>query len=270
MARFTEKTAIITGGGSGIGAACVRRLFAEGATVIVADLKKEHAENVVAELNGGDRVLAAGLDVADPVQVDALFSDVIDRFGGVDLLVNSAGILGVGTILTTNHELWRANLSVNLEGCFNTCQSFARAAEETGRTGAIVNVSSQAGLEGISHCLAYVSAKHGVIGLTRGTALDLARSGIRVNAVAPGIIRTPMTADLFEDPENAKGVRAASPIGREGEPSEVASVIAFLLSDDASFVTGAIIPVDGGITAGVTSFRAHNTELANTSTTSSG
>jgi NAD(P)-dependent dehydrogenase (short-subunit alcohol dehydrogenase family) len=248
--RFVGKTMIVTGGASGIGAACVRRLFSEGANVVVADLKQDDAEKVAVELGDATRTLAAGVDVSETAKVGAMFATVVERFGGVDGLVNSAGIRGVGTVLDIDRTLWQRNLAVNLEGALNTCQAFARFAADKRRKGAIVNVSSLAGIQGLPNRLAYVSSKHAVVGLTRAVALELAPLGIRVNGVAPGMIRTPLTASMFEDPENVKRIRADHPIGREGEADEVAAAIAFLLSDDASFIVGTILPVDGGATVG--------------------
>ncbi|MDR5655459.1 SDR family NAD(P)-dependent oxidoreductase [Ruixingdingia sedimenti] len=253
MRRFDGKTVLVTGGGSGIGAATVRRLAQEGANVAVVDLDKAAAQATIDAFGGGG-LIALGADVADAAEVGQAFSDARVRFGKVDHLVNAAGIRGVGNALDTTDAGWRRNMSVNLDGSFNCCRAYAQAAEEGGHGGAIVNISSQAGLEGLPNRLPYVTSKHGVIGLTRAVAMDLARKGIRVNAVAPGIVNSPFTQTLFADPAIAARMRAAHPIGREGQPEEIAAVIAFLLSEDASFMTGAIVPVDGGITAGAASF----------------
>ena len=250
MTRFVDCAAVVTGGGSGIGEAVVRGLFAEGASVVVVDANEAAAQRVIDGLGAEGRAYAVALDVTDRARVDAVMTEAADRFGRLDVLVNCAGIRGVGSVMEVEPDQWRRVHAVNLEGTLNTSQSFARLASKAGRPAAIVNISSMAGIMGIPNRARYVSSKHAIVGLTRAMAMEVGPLGIRVNAVAPGMIRTPMTEAMFQDPEDERRIRASQPLGRGGRPEEVAAAILFLASDQASFVTGAILPVHGGFSAG--------------------
>lgn len=249
MARFANRTCIVTGGASGIGAATVRQFHTEGASVVIIDADEQAAKRLAAEL-GAERTLAMAVDVTDAAKVQACIDEAAARFGTLDVLVNSAGIRDTNSVLELTTDRWRRVMGVNIDGVFNVSQAFVRKVTEAQRPAAIVNVTSTAGLIGIINRPVYVASKHAVVGLTREMALDFASFGIRVNAVAPGMIFTPMTESYFKDPADADRIRHSMPLGREGRPEEIAAVILFLASDDASFVTGAVIPADGGFTAG--------------------
>jgi meso-butanediol dehydrogenase/(S,S)-butanediol dehydrogenase/diacetyl reductase len=241
VSGLENRTALITGGASGIGAASAALMSARGARVVVADL----GEGAPPEGGRAER-----LDVTDAEAV----TDLLDRLAAEgwlpDILVNSAGMREFADPLEIAEADWLRILNVNLNGTFNVAQGVARRLRDTGRSGAIVNVASTSGLLASEGRAAYVSAKHGVVGLTKQLSLDLGPLGIRVNAVAPGVIRTPMTEMYFSDPDMSDRLRRAYPLGRAGAPEEVAEVIAFLASDLARYVTGAVVPVDGGYTAG--------------------
>lgn len=249
MKRFEGRAVLITGAASGIGAACVQRLYDEGASVAIADIDQARINDIAARFDEPERVYAAALDVSDPEQAKTFVAEAQNKLGNLHGLINCAGIKGVGNVLDCDLENWKRVMAVNLDGTFLMCQAFARVVRDDKSSRAIVNISSGAGILGVPNRLPYVASKFGVSGITRTMGAELGAFGIRVNAIAPGMVRTSFTAYMFEDPEKTKRIRAAHAIGREGEPEEIAAVAAFLLTDDASFMTGAVVSVDGGQTA---------------------
>jgi NAD(P)-dependent dehydrogenase (short-subunit alcohol dehydrogenase family) len=251
LGRLTDKVAIVTGAGRGIGEAVARALAAESAKVVIADISGDQEK--VAESLGED-ALAVQVDMSDSDSVAALMEATVDRFDRLDVLCNNAGIEGDITPVTEySPETFDRVIAVNLRGVFLGIRHGARAMLETAGGGSIINTSSVAALRATPGAVAYNTAKAGVLGLTRGAAADLSKSGVRVNAICPGIIETPMFQNLVEShPEmhaQIKSLAESTAMGRTGSASEIGSATVFLASDDSSFITGATIPVDGGYTS---------------------
>lgn len=240
--RLADKVAIVTGGASGIGAAIVARFAAEGATAVAADLSLAGGLAPV-----GQSVFSHGLDVSDPDSVAELTEAVVKRFGRIDILVNSAGIGRDVPFLETGIDLFDKIIAVNLRGTFLMGQAAARVMSDQ-KKGAILNIASVSGRIGNKGRSAYGASKGGVVTLTEVMAVDLAGHGIRVNCIAPGPIDTPL-AMAMHDPEQRRTWTEMTPLGRYGSPEELANAALFLSSDEASYVTGHILHVDGGLLA---------------------
>lgn len=253
--RLANRVAVVTGGGSGIGAEICRAFAREGARVAVTDVAAEAAERIAAEVRAaGGQALAWSFDVTDQASVEQATETIEQRLGPLELWVNNAGISRVIPFLDCSEALWDLILAVNLKGTFIGCQAAVRRMAPRQR-GVILNMSSQSGKAGNSHYAAYCASKFGVIGLTQSLAQEFAAQGIRVNALCPGVVFTPLWGKQLEDyarkrnikPEEVSSYLAEKiPLGRLCTPQDVAQVAVFLASDDAAYLTGQAINISGG------------------------
>jgi NAD(P)-dependent dehydrogenase (short-subunit alcohol dehydrogenase family) len=244
------RAGVVTGGGSGIGRATALELAARGAAVVVADRDRAAADGVAAEITAsGGAATAVEADVTDPDACVGLVRGCTDGYGRLDVAVNSAGTTGTpASVVDYPLDAWRATMAVNLDGVFFSMRAELAVMVPAG-AGAIVNVASGAGLVGFAGLPAYVASKHGVVGLTKSAAIECARSGVRINCVCPGSARTPMLEGFMGgDPLVERAMAAGAPIGRLATPEEIAHAIVWLCTDDASYMVGHALAVDGGAT----------------------
>ncbi len=243
---LSGRVALVSGAGSGIGAAVTRRFVEAGASVVAGDLRREAVDEVAREL--GPAVVPIGLDVRQEALV-AQAVELAEAHGGVDILVNVAGVGSTTSAPDTPVEVWEQVMAVNARGTFLCCKHVIPPMAARGR-GAIVNIASVAGLVGIRNRAAYCASKGAVIALTRALAIDHVDSGIRVNAICPGTVDSPWVRRLVDEAgESIDALRARQPMGRLGTPEEIAEAVLYLASDAAAFVTGTAFVIDGGLTA---------------------
>ncbi|WP_096200562.1 SDR family NAD(P)-dependent oxidoreductase [Bacillus sp. FJAT-45350] len=245
--RLQDKVAIITGGSSGIGEYAAREMVKEGAKVVIADLNDELGNKLVQELNEEEVVAVyVHVDVSNEAHIEKMIDTTMSKFGKLDILFNNAGIGALSPTADLSLEEWRRVVSINLDGVFLAAKHSIKAMQKNGG-GSIVNNASILGHVGQAQTAPYAASKGGVVNLTRALAVEYAKENIRVNAVCPGYIDTPLLDQLDDEMKNH--LISLHPIGRLGKSEEVAKAVTFLASDDASFITGANLLVDGGYTA---------------------
>jgi len=246
MNRFEGKGCIVAGGASGIGAKTAEQFAEEGGRVLIGDVSSEMGEKLAKKIGAGKAVFQP-LDVTSPESCQAAVEKAVSEFGGLDCVVNCAIKMDPGPLAELSLESWKRVLDVGLNGTFLMCRETARAMSAKGRGGAIVNLSSNGGLAPYPGAGAYSTCKAGVIMFTKQASLEWAAHGVRVNAVCPAHVETPLTAYL-QDPEIRKGREAVTPLGRIGQPEDVAAAVLYLASEEASWVTGTALVIDGGVT----------------------
>mgnify|MGYP001594842469 CR=1 FL=1 len=254
MAELKDKVAIVTGARRGMGKAHALTLAKAGAKVVVADISKEDCEKVVKEVEKeGGEALAVKCDVTKKEEIEQMVQAAVKKWGKVDILVNNAGIAEFASFLEMTEEQWDRTLDINLKGYFLCAQATAKEMVKQKSGGVIVNIASVAmgqqgiGFPSVAH---YCASKGGIVGLTEALAVELAPYNIRVNAIAPGMIETPMMDTVKSDPKILEGLLTRVPMRRVGKPEEVSNLVLFLASDDSSYMTGSTIIIDGGWLAG--------------------
>jgi len=249
--KLKDKIAIVTGGASGIGQAIARAYAKEGADVVVADRDLEGARRTVADVEAaGRRGLAVKTDVAVPEDINAMVAATVEAFGRIDVLVNVAGVMNAYSVLDTTLAQWDQTLDVNLRGTFLCMQAAARVMVRQGH-GTIINTASVLGINARKKRAAYCASKAGIIMITRTAAMELGPMGVRVNAIAPGSIETPLVLAAPMTPEELARKVAAIPLQRRGVPEDLTGPAVFLASDDAAYISGEVLTIDGAMTAGI-------------------
>lgn len=244
--KLKNKTAIVTGAGRGIGRAIALELAQQGANVVVSDINLKDIQAVCAEIiETGGTAIAVKCDVSKKSDIDTMMKRTIQTYKKLDILINNAGVVIMKPFLQMTEKDWDFILDINLKGVF-LCTSAATKKMMKQGSGKIVSIASIAGKVGFDNTSAYCASKAAIINLTRELALELSPHNINVNAIAPGVIETPMTAGMLQDKKSKAGLMAGIPIGRVGQPEDIAKAAAYLVSEDASFVTGHTLVVDGG------------------------